>query len=584
MTDQRAKRKLAAILSADVKGYSRLMEDDEEATVRTINAHREVITDLTKEYRGRVVDAKGDNVLAEFSSVVDAVNCAVEIQRKLRERNTHIPEDRKMEFRIGINLGDVIDEGDTIYGDGVNIAARLESMAEGGGICISGTAYDQVENKLGLEFDYLGEQIVKNINKPIRVYQVKVGSIFITSKMEEELFLPDKPSIAVLPFVNMSGDPEQEYFSDGLTEEIITALSKVPRLFVIARNSTFVYKGKPVNVKQVGRELGVRYVLEGSVRKSGERIRITAQLIDAKTDQHVWADRYDRELKEVFAIQDEITMNIIIALQVKLTEGDQAALRARGIYNLEAYLNFLQGMEYFKEMSKEGNISARQKWQEAVALAPEQAASAYASISWTYLIEPWLGWSDSPQQSLALAMEYAEKCLALDESFSGAHAALGCIHLVMRQWDKAVEECELAVSLSPNSADNIVFLAMVLRAVGRVEEALALLKKAIRLNPMPPNFYLHEFASCYRIVGRYEDAIALLKRVLNHDPNNLFSRLNLIATYVMAGNQREAHAEAMEVLEQWPDFSVERLLKNFPYKDQKILEGLKESWLEAGLK
>ena len=583
MTEERAKRKITAILSADVKGYSRLMEEDELATVRTLEAYREMITEVVRNYSGWVVDSPGDNLLAEFASVVDAVECAVEIQKELKEKNEDLPENRRMLFRIGINLGDVIEEGERIYGDGVNIAARVESLAQAGGICISGTAFDHVEGKLGMEFEYLGEQAVKNIRKPVRVYRVEMEGGVSDAGISREFPLPDKPSIAVLPFTNMSGDPDQEYFSDGITEEIITWLSKIPGLFVTARNSTFTFKGQPVKVREVGQELGVRYIMEGSVRKSGDRVRVTAQLIDVKTEQHVWADRYERELKDVFAIQDEITMNIIVALQVELTEGDQAALRARGTYNLEAYLKYLQAMDYFKQLSKENNILARQKCQEAVAIAPEYA-SAYVGIAWTHLIEPWLGWSKSPPHSLKLAMEYAQKCLALDESYSGAHAALGLVYLVMRQWDKAVEECELAVSLHPNSADNIVFLAMVFRAVGRVEEALALLNRAVRLNPMPPDFYLHEFGSCYRLMGRYDEAIAMLKRVLDRNPDYLSSRFNLIATYVMSGKDEAARAEAVEVLRQSPDFSVERFLMNFPYKDQKILDGLKECLLKAGLK
>jgi len=302
-----------------------------------------------------------------------------------------------------------------------------------------------------------------------------------------------------------------------------------------------------------------------------------------KTDQHVWAERYDRELKDVFAIQDEITMNIIIALQVKLTDGEQAALRARGTDNLDAYLKSLQAMDYFKQMSKEGNILARQKYQEAIASAPDYA-SAYAGIAGTYMGEVMVGWSDSPPQSLKLAMEYAQKCVTLDESSADAHAVLGLIYLVMRQWDKAVEECELAVSLNPNSADNIVFLAMVFRAVGRVEEALALLNKAVRLNPMPPNYYYHEFGSCYRLLGQYKEAIAVLKGVLDRNPDYLNSRLNLIATYVMLGEEQMAHAEAKRVLKQSPDFSVERFLMNFPYKNPKIIDSLRECWFKAGLK
>jgi len=583
MTEVGYKRKLTAILSADVEGYSRLMGEDEDATIRTLTSYRELMTTLIQKHRGRVVDSPGDNLLAEFVSVVDAVESAVAIQKELKGKNAELPENRRMQFRIGINLGDVVEEGERIYGDGVNIAARIESLAESGGICISGTAFDLVESKLALEFDYLGEQSVKNIKKPVRVYRVRMESGVSGLELSRELPLPDKPSIAVLPFVNMSGDPEQEYFSDGITEEIITGLSKIPRLFITARNSTFIYKDRAVNVRQIGRELGVHYVLEGSVRKAGERVRVSAQLIDVNTDKHIWAERYDREFKDIFAIQDEITMNIMIALQVKLTDGDQAALRAKGTYHLEAYLNCLQAMEYFRQFSKEATVLARQKYQEAITLAPDYA-TAYAGVASTYLLEPWHGWSDSPAESLKLAMQYAQKCLALDESFSDAHATLGLIHLVMKHWEKAIEECELAVSLNPNSADNMARLATVLRTVGRVEEALAMLEKAIRLNPMPPDWYMHEFGSCYRLMGRYDEAIEALKRVLDRSPDYLNSRLNLIATYVMSGKEEAASAEAVEVLRQSPDFSVERFLKDFPYKDQKILDGLKECLRKAGLK
>jgi adenylate cyclase len=582
MTEGRAKRKLSAVLSADVKGYSRLMGQDETGTVDRLKEYRALMTDLIQQYRGRVVDSPGDNILSEFFSVVDATECAVKIQEELKNRNVELPKDRRMEFRIGINLGDVIEDEDRIYGDGVNIAARIESLAEGGGICISGSVFDQIEGKIPLNYDDLGEQSVKNIKKPVQVYRIYVESEE-SLMVEKEVKLPDEPSIAVLPFENMSGDPEQEYFSDGLTEEIITGLSKLPHLFVIARNSTFTYKGKAVKVQQVSREMGAKYILEGSVRSAGERVRITAQLVDGTTGQHLWADRYDRELKDIFAIQDEITMNIMIALQVKLTEGEQARSQAKYTNNLEAYVKYLQAGEYLVKFSKEGNILAKQKYQESIALEPEYAP-AYAGLAGTYLKEAWHGWSETPEQSGALAMQYAQKCVAVDESLSYAHAALGLIHLVLRQWDKAIEESEIAVSLSPNSADSVVMLAVTYKAVGRVEEALSMLEKAMRLNPMPPNWYLHEFGTCYRLMGRYEEATAVLKRVLNRSPDYLNSRLNLIHTYVMSGEEEAARIEAVEVLKQSPDFSVARFLKHFPYKDQKILDGLKECWIKAGLK
>jgi adenylate cyclase len=362
MTDHETKRKLTAILSADVKGYSRLMGEDEKGTVRTLNAYKELMANLIQQHHGRVVDAPGDNLLAEFGSVVDAVECAVEIQKELKTRNAKLPENRRMEFRIGVNLGDVVEEQGRIYGDGVNIAARLESVAEAGGVCISGTAYDQVENKLSVGYEYLGEHAVKNIAKPVRMYRVlmepeAVGKVIgekkvrpgqwksiaiglvviliivvaavvlwklytpfapqleVASKEKMAFPLPDKPSIAVLPFTNMSGDPKEEYFCDGITDQIITSLSMIPRLFVIARNSTFVYKGKAVKVNKVAEEMGVRYVLEGSVQKSKDRVRILVQLIDAIKGIHLWSERYDRDLKDLFSLQDEIARQIMTALQ-----------------------------------------------------------------------------------------------------------------------------------------------------------------------------------------------------------------------------------------------------------------------------
>jgi adenylate cyclase len=423
MAIQGFNRKLTAILSADVQGYSRLMGEDESATVQTLTTFRKVMAGLIEQHRGRVVDSPGDNMLAEFGSAVDAVRCAVMIQEELKARNARLADNRRMEFRMGINLGDVIVEGERIYGDGVNIAARVEGLAEGGGICISGNTYDQVENKLTFEYEYLGEHTVKNIRKPIRVYKMRMKVADTLPDVARELKLPNKPSIAVLPFVNMSNEPEQEYFSDGITEEIITSFSKVPRLFVIARNSSFIYKGKSVKIQEVGRELGVRYVLEGSVRKGGDRVRITAQLIEATTGNHLWAERYDRNLKDVFALQDEITMKILMALQVKLTEGEQGRILGKGTENHEAYVRILQGREHIYLMNKEGNALARQSFEEATALDPEFAVG-YTYLAWTYLIEVHLGFSDSPERSMEKALELAQKALALDDSLADAHALL----------------------------------------------------------------------------------------------------------------------------------------------------------------
>ena len=487
------KRKLTAILSTDVEGYSRLMGEDEEATVRTLTTYREMMAKVIQKHEGRVVDSPGDNVLAEFASVVDAVRCAVEVQEELRVQNAELPENRRMQFRIGINLGDVIQEGERIYGDGVNIAARIEGLADGGGICISRTVYDQVKNKLSLGYKYMGEHTVKNIAEPVRVYRVLMEPDIVIPKITKAFKFPDKPSIAVLPFLNMSGDPEQEYFSDGITEEIITGLSNISHLFVIARNSTFTYKEKPVKVQQVAEELGISYVLEGSVRKAGNRIRITAQLVDAITGHHLWAERYDRDLKDIFAIQDEITMKIVTALQVELTEGEQARLYGKGTENLEAYTKFLRAQKYFYK----GDFSlSRQMAKEAVEL-DENYPAPYVLLAWTHWFEARLGWGESSAESLKQAYSTSQKALTMDDTIPGVHAIIGGIHLYQRQHELAIAEGARAVALGPNNADVHAMMGHILRFAGSFEEAIDMTKKAVRLHPNYPSFYLMELAMCH---------------------------------------------------------------------------------------
>ena len=439
-----------------------------------------------------------------------------------------------MHFRIGINLGDVLEEGERIYGDGVNIAARMESLAEAGEITISGTVYDAIENKIGLEYEYLGEHEVKNIDKPIRAYRVlsypgaaahrvvkakkAVGKTWRNTiiaivavlvvgaaaavwhfyfrpppiepaSVDRMAFpLPDKPSVAVLPFNNLSGDPEQEYFSDGITEEIITGLSKVPRLFVIARHSTFTYKGKAVKVQQVAEDLGVQYVLEGSVRKAKDRLRITAQLVDATTGKHLWAEKYDRDLKDIFVLQDEIMLKVISALQVMLTEGEQALIVARGTENFEAYAKFLQAVEYCKRFNREGNLLARKMAEEAIALEPSYPRG-YRALATTHSLDVSLGISKNPKESWAKAAELYKKVIAMDPSDAVAHALLGGVYTSMRQHEKGIAEVEKAVALNPNAADAHCLFGWVLHFNGRNEEAIEAIKKAIRLNPFPPNWY-----------------------------------------------------------------------------------------------
>jgi adenylate cyclase len=630
MTTQEVKRKLIAILSADVKGYSRLMGEDEESTVRTLNAYKEVMTGLIQHHRGRVVGTAGDSMLAEFASVVDAVRCAVEIQKELKARNADLSENRKMEFRIGVNLGDVIEDGEQILGDGVNIAARLESLADAGGVCISGTAFDHVRNKIDLGYEYLGEQTVKNIALPVRVYKVlmepesagkvigekktkpsqwqKTALIVVTilivvaaavavwrfylrptsppvevASQDKMAFpLPDKPSIAVLPFTNMSEDPKQEFFSDGITESIITALSKVPRLFVIARNSTFTYKGKPVNVKQVSEELGVRYVLEGSVQRSGNRVRITAQLIDALTGNHLWAERYDRDLKDIFTVQDEITMKILISMRVKLTEGEQD-LRGKPPRNFEAFLKILQTQEYIQRFNIEGNIMGKRLAEEAIALDPE-FARAYYCLASAHMMDVYFGLSKSPKESLEKAVELTQKAISLDPKDSRPYAQLGHLYNMKRDYDKAIAEGERAVALDPGGADAQAWLGMTLNSADRPKEAIPLFEKAIRLNPNGPTWYFLNFGHSYRMIGQYQEAITQFKRALSVAPNNIMAHLGLAATYSLSGRDEEARAEAEEVLRLNPKFSLESYAKTLPPKNQARTDRFIEALRKAGLK
>jgi len=629
MTTQDIKRKLTAILSADVKGYSRLMGEDEEWTLRTLNTYKEVMRSLIQQYRGRVVNAPGDNVLAEFASVVDAVQCAVEIQQVLRARNALLPENRRMEFRIGINLGDVIEEGDSIYGDGVNIAARLEGLAEAGGICISESAYQQIENKLPLKYEYLGEHEVKNIAKPVRVYRAQIESgepsqakvkakgegknrkyltiaamvvvIIAATALWQFVWrpshravekadpkkmafpLPDKPSIAVLPFANMSDDPKQEYFSDGITEEIITALSKTPRIFVIARNSTFTYKGKAVRVKQVAEELGVRYVLEGSVRKSENHVRVTAQLIDALTGKHLWAERYDRDLKELFAIQDEITLEIIRALQVNLTEGEQARVIGRSTKNLQAYLKALEASVQFGRMDKQGSMKAKQLAKEAIALDPNYAYP-YSTLSTAHLLDLWFDFSESPKESMRLAVEAAQKALALDPSDPRTHMGWVNLYIMQREYDKAIASAERAVALNPGGARAFFGLAMAVYYSCRFDEALTFHEQAMRLDPFPTSMHFRNLGGAYRNVGRYEESVKQLKKALELSPNDLFAHLSLAITYIKLGRDEEAKAEAAEVLRIHPKFSLDYYAKVNPIKCQSVLEDNIACLRKAGLK
>ncbi|MEE9611270.1 MAG: adenylate/guanylate cyclase domain-containing protein [Desulfatiglandales bacterium] len=582
MQPQAVQRKLTAILSADVKGYSRLMGKDEVATIRTLTSYKKVMNTLIQQHKGRMVDSVGDNLLAEFASVVDAVDCAVEVQQELKVKNTELPAHRKMEFRIGINLGDVIVEGERIYGDGVNIAARIEGLAEGGGICISGTVHDHIENKLALEYNYLGEKAVKNIQKPVRVYRIRLEADDAVPGVSRELELPEKPSIAVLPFVNMSRDPEQEYFSDGITEDLITDLSKISSLFVIARQSVFTYKGKSVKIEQVGQELGVRYVLEGSVRKAGERVRITAQIVDATTGYHLWAERYDRELQDIFALQDEVTQKIVAALEVKLARDEKKRLVHKETGNLEAYDYYLRGLEYSKRLTGEADAKAQEMFKRSIKL-DQEFAQAYVGLGWTYFHEWSSGRSKDPG-SLNKAFELAQRAISLNDSLPQAHCLLGFAFLWKKQHEHAIAELEKVITLDPNDAEGHAGLGEILSWAGRGEEAIGLVNEAMRLNPHYPVWYLSILGWAYALTGRYEEASDALHRALIRNPDFLTTHVILATVYIETGHIEEARAKVEEILRIDPDYSLELLRERLPFKDQVVLEGALDIMRKAGLK
>jgi len=586
MAEEGFKRKLTTIFSADVVGYSRLMEDNEEATIQTLNAYRNSMSTLIQNRSGRVVDMTGDNLMAEFASVVDAVKCAVETQKEIGKRNADLQEKRRMLFRIGVNLGDIVEEDDRIYGDGVNVASRIEGLADPGGVCLSKSAYEQIKKKLDFGFKYMGEHPVKNISEPVSVYKVLLDTESSKPLVEEKLELPDKPSVAVLPFDNLSGDPKQEYFSDGITDQIITSLSIIPRLFVIARNSTFTYKGKAVKVQKVAEELGVRYVVEGSVQRSEKRIRILVQLIDAITGRHLWSERYDRDLQDVFDLQDEIAMQIMTALQVKLTEGEYASGIAGGTSNLKALESFWRAEEHFFRHAEEDNKATRRWAEKAVDLDPN-FAGAWALLGFTHLWDTRFGWSESPARSLKQAGECAKKAIALDDSNAKAFGLAGFLQLMQRNHDEALKYGQKAIALNPNDPMWIAGLASVMEYSGRFEESIALVKKAMRLTPYYPVWFLEPLSWSYIFTERYEEAIAAGKLALDRSRKGeiepLHVHLMLASAYIGRGLEEEAKAHAEEVLKINPNFSSSLFLKAMPYKYSAHLKSRIALYRKAGL-
>lgn len=629
MAKEGFKRKLTAILSADVKGYSRLMGEDEVATVCTLKAYRGVIATLIRQHRGRVVDSPGDNLLAEFGSVVDAVRCAVEIQEELKIRKAELPENRRMEFRIGVNLGDVIEDGGRIYGDGVNIAARVEGLAEGGGICISGMAYDHVKNKLALGYESLGEHTVKNITEPVRVYRVLLepeaaGKVIgekrararrwqwvalavvtvlvvgggavavwnfylrsfpppvdVASEKTVGLELPDKPSIAVLPFKNLSDDPKQEYFSDGITNDVMTDLSKFRELFVIASNSVFTYKGRSVKVQDVSRDLGVRYVLEGSVQRASEKVRINAQLIDATTGHHLWAERYDRDLKDLFAVQDEIVQTIVVTLAVKLTRLEHERAFAKPTSNLEAYDYVLRGMEYLSRSTRPADSEARHMFERAIELDPSYA-SAYVGLGRTHRNASIRGWTEFPAEAMQRAHDLAQKALSLDDSNAAAHALLGEVYSYWGQYELAIRELERAIELNPNDWNSHVDRGRVMLWSSRPDEAIRSLETALRFNPNMDHNGLMPLGVAYYLKGRYEESIRTLERSVGRKPDLVWSHIILAAAYAQSGRSEDAALEVKTVLRLHPFFEVDSFGTAFrnPADRTAIAKGLRKAGLE----
>jgi adenylate cyclase len=610
-----AERKLAAILSADVVGYSRLMAEDEDATVRALCDHRDAIAALVGQHRGRVVDSPGDNVLAEFPAATDAVQCAVEIQRVLEVRNAPLPESRRMQFRIGVHLGELRVEGDRVYGDGVNIAARLEGLAEPGAICISGTVHEQVRHRLTLAYDDLREQSFKNIPEPLRVYRIRPGAVPVAEARSRPgpraglaaavlvlavaavwalwtLTRPEGPApgfgdgsaIAVLPFDNLSGDPEQAYFADGIAEDLITRLADWRIFPVIARNSSFTYKGEAVDVKRVSRELGVRYLVEGSVRRAGERVRISVQLIEATTGHHVWAETYDRDLRDVFALQDEITQKVVASIVPELERAEIERAVRKEARSLDAYDYDLRGRWHFFKSTREDNRKARALFEKSLEADP-QYALAWAYIGLTHSRDVIFEWTESREASIDELERAARRCVAIDKDLPACQIAVGVTHNLREEPDTAIAAYERAVRLNPNDLGAHGWLGMALVARGRAEEGIAELEQALRLSPKDPqrSLWLVTMGMAHFAAERYEMAAEWAQRTLEHDPHDPWAYEVLAASYARLGRIDEARAALEEQLRIEPDLTLDKVRRQNPGVDPEFLEPFLDGLRKAGL-
>jgi adenylate cyclase len=583
LASERVERRLTAILAADVAGYSWLTGVDEEGTHVQLQDHLRTLVDpKIAEHRGRVVKNTGDGLLAEFGSVVDAVRCALDVQRGMAERNAGVPDEKRIEFRIGINVGDIIIDRGDIFGDGVNVAARLEGLAEPGGICVSGRVQEDARGKLGIAFEDAGEQQLKNIAWPVRVYRVRLSGEAARSRPALEL--PDKPSIAVLPFTNMSGDPEQDYFADGMTEDIITGLSRARWLFVIARNSSLAYKGRSTDVKQVAHELGVRYVLEGSVRKVGERVRISAQLAEGTSGRQLWAKRYDRELSDIFAMQDEITETIIGAVEPELGKVERRRSAGKRPDNLDAWDLYQRGMSHLYEYTKDDLQRARQYFTQAIAMDP-QLGPAYSGLAETYYYEGVYGFAESISDNREKALAPALRAVVLDAEDAGAHCTLGRAYYMRRAYDAAFRELKTALELNPSLALAHYGLGATLVFSGRAEESIPYLTTAIRLSPHDPNMgsFLVRLADAAYFLKRYEEAAEWARRALQQ-PNFQWSRYAvLIAALGQLGRLDEARNCIQELQAKRPDTSISFVRETHLFGDTASMSHYLDGLRMAGL-
>jgi adenylate cyclase len=606
------KRKLAAILNADVVGYSRLIRQDDESTVALLRRYRELMAESIVRHGGRVVDAPGDNLLAEFPSVVQAVRCAMEVQEVIAQANSVLPADRRMLFRMGINSGEVIQEGDRIYGNGVNVAARLQELAPAGGIAISESVYEEVGGRLSLTYEFLGEHLVKNIDRPLKVYAVGprkaaderreppekgsmrrrkatwalviLGVLLLGASslifLYRSAFWPPEPtpaevkpsprspglSIAVLPFLDLSDAAQQERLGDGMAEDIITALAAMPRLSVVSRTSTFRYKGKVPDPRELGQELKVRYLLEGSVQKEGPRVRVTAQLIEAETGFHLWAERYDLETEDLFALRDDVTLRVVKALQAQLAEREGFSMKPRQTDSLEAYLRFLRGRSYASHFAREKNALARRSFQEAVSLDPG-FLDAYLALAHTYITDWWLGWESSGEKALEQALEMTEKASQLKETNLNAQGLRSYVLTLRGERQKALNTAKGLVATNPDEPESWGWLGVALFYSGQIQEAIPPLEKAVRATQSPAAWYLQHLGFAYCLSGRNDQAISAFEKALSRNERNPWALLGLAAAYGMAGQEEQARGAAARLRASHPGLSPELFASRLPFKD-----------------